>query len=70
MRAAGEELIREGRVAAFTVAGGQGTRLGFDGPKGMYPSDAREAKPLFACLAEWLHAANRSGGARTSRGTS
>lgn len=62
MRAAGEELIREGRVAAFTVAGGQGTRLGFDGPKGMYPSTPVTGKPLFACLAEWLHAANRRWG--------
>ena len=32
--ARGEELIRAGKTAAFTVAGGQGTRLGFDGPKG------------------------------------
>src|SRR5688572_145485 len=31
-RAEGERLLREGRVAAFTVAGGQGSRLGFEGP--------------------------------------
>ena len=31
-KAAGEEALRLGRVAAFTVAGGQGTRLGYDGP--------------------------------------
>ena len=30
----GEELISNNRVAAFTVAGGQGTRLGHNGPKG------------------------------------
>src|SRR5580658_3437854 len=36
-KAAGEAALRAGRVAAFTVAGGQGTRLGFDGPKGTFP---------------------------------
>ena len=30
----GEELLGQGKVAAFVVAGGQGTRLGYDGPKG------------------------------------
>src|SRR5262245_1682781 len=33
-RADGEEVLRAGKVAAFVVAGGQGSRLGFDGPKG------------------------------------
>ena len=32
--ARGAEIIRAGKVAAFTVAGGQGTRLGWNGPKG------------------------------------
>jgi UDP-N-acetylglucosamine/UDP-N-acetylgalactosamine diphosphorylase len=56
-REAGEALLRAGKVAAFTVAGGQGTRLGFDGPKGCYPAGAVTGKPLFACLAEWVLAA-------------
>ncbi len=56
-RAKGEELIRTGKVAAFTVAGGQGSRLGFEGPKGCYPGGAVTNKPLFACLAEWILAA-------------
>ena len=33
-KATGETALRTGRVAAFTVAGGQGTRLGSDGQKG------------------------------------
>ena len=33
----GKELLRAGKVCCLTVAGGQGTRLGFDGPKGSYP---------------------------------
>src|SRR5881394_2042893 len=31
-RSTGEDLIRRGKIAAFTVAGGQGTRLGWNGP--------------------------------------
>lgn len=58
-RAAGEEFLRAGKVAAFTVAGGQGSRLGYDGPKGCYPGGAVTGKPLFACLADWIHAAQQ-----------
>jgi len=64
MREAGEALIAGGKVAAFTVAGGQGTRLGFDGPKGMYPATPIRRLPLFGCLAEWLVAATPKWGVR------
>ncbi|MFN5662040.1 MAG: UTP--glucose-1-phosphate uridylyltransferase [Planctomyces sp.] len=53
----GRELIGAGKIAAFTVAGGQGSRLGYDGPKGCYPGGAVTGKPLFACLADWILAA-------------
>lgn len=50
----GWELLREGKVAAFTVAGGQGTRLGFDGPKGTFPVAPVSGKTLFQWFAETL----------------
>jgi UDP-N-acetylglucosamine/UDP-N-acetylgalactosamine diphosphorylase len=61
-RAVGEDLIRDGRVAAFVVAGGQGTRLGWRGPKGTYPSTVITGKPLFRVFAEQILAANRKYG--------
>ena len=53
----GAHVIREGRVACFTVAGGQGTRLGWDGPKGIFPATPLSAKPLFQVFAEGIAAA-------------
>lgn len=50
--ALGEKLIAEGKVASLTVAGGQGTRLGFDGPKGTYPITPVLHKTLFQYFAE------------------
>ena len=59
---AGEAALRAGRVAAFTVAGGQGTRLGYDGPKGTFPVTPVMGKTLFQVFAEKLRAAgNRCG---------
>ena len=63
-RRAGETLVRAGKVAAFTVAGGQGSRLGYDGPKGCYPGGAVTGKPLFQCLADWILAARERYDAR------
>ncbi|MBO4684317.1 MAG: UTP--glucose-1-phosphate uridylyltransferase, partial [Desulfovibrio sp.] len=45
---------RQGKVAAFTVAGGQGTRLGYDGPKGTYAFSPLRHKTLFQYFAESL----------------
>lgn len=55
----GEEALRAGKVAAFTVAGGQGTRLGYDGPKGTFPVTPVSGKPLFAVFAEKLKVAGQ-----------
>ena len=54
-REAGEEALRAGRVGLFLVAGGQGTRLGFDGPKGAYPIGPVSGKSFFAFHAEKIH---------------
>ncbi len=58
-RAAGEEALAAGRVAAFVVAGGQGTRLGYDGPKGVYPATPVRRASLFQVFAEKLRAASK-----------
>ncbi len=58
-KTAGEAALRAGRVAAFTVAGGQGTRLGFDGPKGTFLVTPIKRKPLFQVFAEKILAAGR-----------
>ena len=45
--AEGEEQLRKGRVAVLLVAGGQGSRLGYDGPKGSYGIGPVSHMPLF-----------------------
>ncbi|HLL91130.1 MAG TPA: UDPGP type 1 family protein [Tepidisphaeraceae bacterium] len=61
-RKRGEELLRAGKVACFLVAGGQGTRLGYDGPKGEFPVTPIRNKPLFQVFAEGILAASRDYG--------
>lgn len=50
----GMEALRQGRCAAFLVAGGQGTRLGHDGPKGVFDIGLPSGKSLFQLQAERL----------------
>ena len=52
----GEQALREGKVAAFLVAGGQGTRLGFNAPKGTFPISPVKKKTLFQLHAEKIRA--------------
>lgn len=56
VKALGEEALARGKVAAFIVAGGQGTRLGFDGPKGMYPIGPVTQRSLFEIHAHKIRA--------------
>lgn len=62
--ALGEQAIAKGQVAAFTVAGGQGTRLGFDGPKGAFQISPVRNAPLFQIFAENLLGTERRFGRR------
>ncbi len=51
-RAQGEQAFGQGEVAFLIVAGGQGTRLGFDDPKGMFRIGPVSNKSLFQIHAE------------------
>ncbi|WP_295103299.1 UDPGP type 1 family protein [uncultured Candidatus Kuenenia sp.] len=52
----GEESLCNGEIAILTVAGGQGTRLGIDGPKGMLPISPINKKSIFQLHAEKIRA--------------
>ena len=57
--AAGWQALRDGEVGVFLVAGGQGTRLQFDGPKGMFPVGPVTERSLFQLYAERILALGR-----------
>ena len=58
----GAAMLTAGEVAVVVVAGGQGTRLGFDGPKGTYPIGPVSAASLFQLHCEKVLALGRRHG--------
>ena len=57
--AIGVDAIKNRKLAAVTMAGGQGTRLGHSGPKGTYMLGIEPNKSLFQILCESLKEANQ-----------
>lgn len=49
-KAVGLDAVRKGKVGAILLAGGQGTRLGFDKPKGTYNIGVHRELYIFECL--------------------
>lgn len=56
-KANGLKLMSQGKVGCLIVAGGQGTRLRFNGPKGMFPISIIKQKSLFQLFSEKVRAA-------------
>ena len=50
----GKKAIKEGELAVVTMAGGQGTRLGHNGPKGKYDIGLDSHKSLFELLSDGI----------------
>lgn len=55
----GRRLLEDGRVAALLLAGGQGSRLGIDGPKGAFVLGPTPDRTLYAVLGERVARASR-----------
>ena len=58
----GRQALADGKVAVVLVAGGQGTRLGFDRPKGMFPIGPVSSASLFQIIFEKVAAIERHHG--------
>jgi UDP-N-acetylglucosamine/UDP-N-acetylgalactosamine diphosphorylase len=54
----GWQLLQEGKCACLVVAGGQGSRLNFSGPKGAFPFSSVKNKSFFELLADRCRAAS------------
>ena len=58
----GEDIIKSGSFAVVTMSGGQGSRLGYKGPKGTYElrfKSINEKKSLFQIMCEDIKRANK-----------
>ena len=55
----GAKAIKSGKVGVITVAGGQGSRLGFNAPKGTYVLDTNPRKSLFEIVCDYLNLLNQ-----------
>jgi UDP-N-acetylglucosamine/UDP-N-acetylgalactosamine diphosphorylase len=55
-RTIGESLLKRNEIAVLIVAGGQGSRLGYEGPKGAFPISPVRGKPFFQLFAESVRA--------------
>ncbi len=64
IRRRGNEALAAAEVGVILVAGGQGTRLGFDHPKGMFPIAPLSGRSLFQIHVEKIRAVGRRHGVR------
>jgi UDP-N-acetylglucosamine/UDP-N-acetylgalactosamine diphosphorylase len=60
----GQQALAAGHVGVIVVAGGQGTRLGFEHPKGMFAIGPVSGASLFQILFERIAARSRTAGMR------
>lgn len=63
-RGIGEGALKANQVGVILVAGGQGTRLGYDGPKGTYPLAPLSQASLFEIHSRKILALERQYGAQ------